>query len=211
MQIQKQKSVSEQIYDLLFSQIIDGTLLAGTRLAEEKIAAQLGVSRTPVRESILRLEHDGLLRNKYVIEPTRKDIDECYEVRILMEGYAARKAATCMSVPDKQALKELIEEAKSGDFGASMKAHTVFHNVIVRASNNEQISHVIERMQAIILLCRRDVVRHRSSVAHEHDNILQAIIDGDADLAETLMKQHLTDNYEDMLSRVPTHKEPSSF
>lgn len=203
MQIQKPKPVNQQIYDYLFSQIIDGSLPAGTRLAEEKIAAQLGVSRTPVRESILRLEHEGLLRNKAVIEPTPKEIEECYEVRILLESYAAKKAAESMSSSDKQALKKLITDAAEGDFEATMKAHTEFHNAIVRACGNDQITQLIERMQAIILLCRRDVVRNRSQVPHEHDDIYQAVLDGDGNRAESLMKEHLMENYKNMLSRLP--------
>ncbi|MCL6632380.1 MAG: GntR family transcriptional regulator [Alicyclobacillus herbarius] len=201
MQIKKPVPVNQQIYDFLFRQIMEGTFSAGTRLAEERIAAQLGVSRTPVRESILRLEHEGLLRNKCVIEPTFKEVRECYEIRILLESYAARQAATFMEETDKKHLKSLIETSKSRDFETAMRAHTEFHNLIVRACGNDRITHIIERMQAIILLCRRDVVRNRVELPDEHGDIFEAVLSGDGDLAESLMRQHLVRNYHEMLNR----------
>lgn len=205
MQIEKPKLMNQQIYNLLFNQIMDGTLPAGTRLAEEKIAVQLGISRTPVRESILRLEHEGLLRNKCVIEPSLKEIQECYEIRIILEGYAARKAATSMSEDDKCYLKHLIDEADLGDFEATMRAHTEFHSAIVNAIGNDQISQLIERMQAIILLCRKDIVHNRSTISDEHYQIYKAILDGDGDRAEFLMRQHLTENFDNMINRLPSN------
>ncbi|GMA65595.1 GntR family transcriptional regulator (plasmid) [Alicyclobacillus fastidiosus] len=202
MKITKPKPVNQQVYDYLFNQIIEGTLPAGTRLSEDKISEQMGVSRTPVRESILKLEHEGLLRNKCVIEPTLQEINECYEVRILLESYAAKKAATIMSTEEKSRLKELLVSAKDSDFGTAMKAHTEFHNTIVRACGNTYIAQQIERLQAIIMICRQDIVRNRPELAHEHDLIYEAIFNGDEDLAESIMKQHLLENHQKVLSRL---------
>lgn len=203
LQIQKPIPVNQQIYDFLFKQILEGSMPAGTRLAEEKIATQLGVSRTPVRESILRLEQEGLVRNKFVIEPTLKEIQDCYEVRILLESYAARKAAQTMTEQEKKQLSELVNHADPNNFESIMRMHTEFHQTIVRAAENDQISQLIERMHAIILLCRKDIVRNRQALPHEHDAIYHAILQGDGEQAEHLMKQHLNANFESMICHIP--------
>ncbi|WAH37164.1 GntR family transcriptional regulator [Alicyclobacillus dauci] len=203
MEIRKPEPVYQQVYDILFQQIIEGQLASGVKLSEERIAADLHVSRTPVREAIIRLEHEGLLRNKTVIELTPKEIKESYEIRILLEGHAAKQAALTMTPEDKEFLKSVIDRARSGDFEAKMKANTLFHNAIVRACQNDQLSQFIERMQTIILLCRKDIVKSRTELPHEHEEIYDAVIRGDGDAAERLMKSHLQRNLNNFLNSLP--------
>ncbi|MCF8567825.1 GntR family transcriptional regulator [Alicyclobacillus tolerans] len=206
MIIQKTQPVYRQIYEYLFKQITEGTLPSGSRLAEEPIAAQLGVSRTPVREAILQLEHEGLLRNKTVIEPTAKEIKDSYELRILLEGYAARKAAAHMNPDDRHLLQQLVGTSGSMEFAQRMKTNTAFHNLIVRACDNDQIAQSIEKIQAVILMCRKDITHDREELPNEHVAIAEAILAGDADNAEKMMKQHLKRNFDNFVKKLPMNE-----
>src|SRR5690242_20650899 len=83
-----------QSYEIIRDKILNGELPGGTKIVEEKIAADLGVSRTPIRESIRKLEHEGLVVNKRVVKPSEKDLRNMFQVRILLEGYSAKCAAS---------------------------------------------------------------------------------------------------------------------
>lgn len=203
MEIRRPEPAYQQVYDYLFKQIIEGLLPSGVKLSEERLASELNISRTPIREAVIRLEHEGLLRNKTVVELTPKEIKESYEIRILLEGHAAKMAALQMTEEDKRFLGTLIERSDNGDFEAKMKANTLFHNAIVRACQNDQITQLIERMQTIILLCRKDIVRDRTDLPHEHREIYEAIVRGDGEAAERLMRTHLEENLQNFLNRLP--------
>ncbi|GEO24638.1 GntR family transcriptional regulator [Alicyclobacillus acidoterrestris] len=203
MEIQKPQPAYQQVYDYLFKQIIEGDLPPGIKLSEERLAAELNISRTPIREAIIRLEHEGLLRNKSVVQFTPKEIKDSYEIRILLEGHAAKVAATQMSQQDKDFLRTLTESSHTADFETVMKTNTLFHNTIVRSCGNDQITQLIDRMQSIILLCRKDIVKNRAELPHEHHEIYEAILRGDGEAAEQLMQAHLQQNLQNFLDNLP--------
>ncbi|WP_053367704.1 GntR family transcriptional regulator [Bacillus sp. FJAT-27245] len=181
-----------QTYEYLRDKILHGELERGTKLTEEKLAQELGVSRTPIRESIRRLEQEGLVKQKRVVNPTETDLRNLFQVRILLEGFAAKSAATYMGEMDLKKLEECVRVGRTGTPDEIMKANESFHDIIVRSTNNPVMVDTIERMQAIIYLFRKTVVYHnRPFLIDEHQYIYEAILNRQADEAERLMKEHL--------------------
>ncbi|MFP7492523.1 GntR family transcriptional regulator [Terribacillus saccharophilus] len=181
-----------QSYEILRDKILNGDLPGGSKIVEEKIAAELGVSRTPIRDSIRKLEYEGLIIKKRVVKPTEKDLRHMFSVRILLEGYAARCAATFLKEDEIQKLYEYVSIGRTGTKEEIMHANESFHNDIVQASHNPIMIDMIDRMQAIIYLFRKTVVIYnRPHLIDEHEEIYQAIKDRDGEQAEIMMKKHL--------------------
>jgi DNA-binding GntR family transcriptional regulator len=181
-----------QSYEYIRDQILNGELERGTKLIEEKLAEQLGVSRTPIRESIRKLEQEGLVKQKRVVNPTDMDLRHYFQVRILLEGFAARSAATYMNETDLNQLKECIDIGRNGTNEEIMEANKQFHDIIVNATNNPVMVDTIERMQSIIYLFRKTVVYHnRPFLIDEHQEIYDAIVSHNGNEAERLMKEHI--------------------
>lgn len=181
-----------QCYEILRDKILNGELPGGTKIVEEKIAAEIGVSRTPIRESIRKLEYEGLIVKKKVVKPTEKDLRHLFAVRILLEGHSARCASNFFKEKDIEKLNEYIKIGREGTKAEIMEANESFHNDIVRASNNPIMIDTIDRMQAIIYLFRKTVVIYnRPHLIDEHQEIYEAIKARDGEKAEELMKKHL--------------------
>lgn len=181
-----------QCYEQLRDKILTGELAGGTKLVEERLAEEMGVSRTPVRESIRRLEQEGLIRNKRVVKPSDEELRHIFEVRMLLEGYSARCAASYLDEATMQRLQACIDHALEGSYATTMDANKRFHDLIVEASRNPEIVAIIDRMQSIVYLFRKAVVYYkRPMLIEEHQHILDAIRARDADRAERLMRSHL--------------------
>lgn len=95
----KSRPAYQQAYEVLRDMILQGTLSPGTKLVEEKLATDLNVSRTPIRESIRRLEQEGLVVNKRVVKLTETDLRNTFELRKLLEGHAAQSAICLLIRP----------------------------------------------------------------------------------------------------------------
>ncbi|WP_342527146.1 GntR family transcriptional regulator [Chryseomicrobium sp. FSL W7-1435] len=181
-----------QAYTYIRDQILTGELPRGTKLVEEKLAEEIGVSRTPVREAIRKLEQEGLIQKKRVTNPTDTDLRNLFEVRILLESYAARIAATYLSEELRQELRQCVIVGREGTPEEVMEANARFHDIIVQATNNPVMVDTIERMQSIIYLFRKTVVyQKRPFLIDEHDAICSAIEAHQTTEAERLMKEHL--------------------
>ncbi|AJD90230.1 GntR family transcriptional regulator [Jeotgalibacillus malaysiensis] len=179
-------------YETIRDRILNGELEGGTKLTEERLAEELGVSRTPIRESIRRLEQEGLIKKKRVVKPTESDLRHMFQVRMILEGHAARTAAAYMTDDELTALAECIHIGRTGTIEEIMKANKQFHDLIVQASRNPVMIDIIDQMQSIIYLFRKTVVYHkRTGLIDEHEEIYEAIKGRDAEKAELLMKKHL--------------------
>jgi DNA-binding GntR family transcriptional regulator len=190
--IDRSQPAYHQSYEIIRDRILNGEIPGGTKIVEEKIASELGVSRTPIRESIRKLEHEGLIVNKRVVKPTEKDLRNMFQVRILLEGYSAQCAASYLKENELHSLFECVEIGKTGTIEEIMNANQRFHEIIVNASNNPVMIDIIDRMQSIIYLFRRTVVFYnRPFLIDEHEHIYEAIKTRDGQKAELLMKNHL--------------------
>ncbi|MBT2657526.1 GntR family transcriptional regulator [Bacillus sp. ISL-18] len=181
-----------QSYEIIRDKILNGELPGGTKIVEEKVAAELGVSRTPIRESIRKLEQEGLIVNKRVVKPTEKDLRNMFQVRILLEGFSAKCAASYLQEDELESLYNCVEIGRKGAIEEIMRANERFHEIIVHASNNPVMIDIIDRMQSTIYLFRKTVVFYnRPHLIDEHEEIYEAIKARDGEKAEMLMKNHL--------------------
>ncbi|MEW4309300.1 GntR family transcriptional regulator [Rossellomorea marisflavi] len=192
-----------QAYEYIRDKILNGSFPGGTKLVEERLAEELGLSRTPVREAIRKLDEEGLLEKKRVVNPTETDLRHVFEVRILLEGAAARSAAQYLNEEQLARLHECVEIGRSGTKEEIMKANFEFHDIIIQATRNPVMVDIIDRMQSIIYLFRKTVVAYkRPFLIDEHEEIYQAIAAHDGARAEVLMKEHLKADLEFCLNYI---------
>lgn len=206
MEEHQELSLSGRVFKQLRGDIIKGKYKENDELREVTIGKELGVSRTPVREALRQLELEGLVKivpNKgaYVTGISQKDVKDIYMIRSMLEGLCARWATENITEEQLQELEEIIllsefhmkrESSNSADQVTEMDGR--FHAVLYEACNSKILSHVLADFHKYVMSARRASVvseeRARKSV-REHKQILRAIRDKDADLAEQLANEHI--------------------
>jgi DNA-binding GntR family transcriptional regulator len=197
-------SRSDAVYDALKASIVDGELAPGVRLREEEIAERLGVSRTPVREALGRLEVEGLLeagpnRGLAVARLDQQQIAELHAVREVLDGTAARLAAQHASEGDLRLLADLLErfraEVESGvDPRALRRLNAQFHRTIHRAARNRYLLGALGSLNDTLALAGATLYtvpgRARTALA-DHARILDALVRRDPTAAEEAARQHV--------------------
>ena len=189
------------LYERLRTAILNGRYRASTALVETALAQEYGVSRTPVREALRRLEHDGMVqrvgRQLVVRVTTPEEVLEIYDCRIVLEGMAAEWAARQRTDYDLALLENAQETMAqlSSSSPAEMSAiNHVFHARLWKASHNATLSDLLERLEVHIRRYPEPTVsrpgRWESAVA-EHAAILEAIRDRDAERAGRLSSAHM--------------------
>jgi len=195
------RSRSEFVYAKLCDAISEGRFRQGTRLREEEIADNLGVSRTPVREALRRLQARGLLsigagRSLIVTELTRQQVVELYAMREILEGSAARFAAQHAVDADIELLRHLHQEFLThwGDPQQAVYYNRRLHQAIYEAARNRYLLQALTQMQDAFALLHsntfRAPARPQASDA-EHLEIINAIAERDADRAEQAARHHI--------------------
>lgn len=181
--------------------IINGQLKPGERLREVELASRLGVSRTPVREAIKRLESEGLAayvssRGAIVPEPTQQQAIELYAIREILEGAAARFAAQHAYAAEIQLLEYLLaaEEELGDDPEGQAALNRKFHETIYRMAHNHYLVDMLTKARNYMILLPRTTYAApgRAASAHqEHAAIVAAIREGNTDAAEAAARQHI--------------------
>ncbi|CAM5459293.1 DNA-binding GntR family transcriptional regulator OS=Streptomyces violarus OX=67380 GN=FHS41_004403 PE=4 SV=1 [Streptomyces violarus] len=174
----------------------------GTLLAEGELAEAVGVSRTPVREALLRLEAEGLIKlypkkGALVLPVSAQEIADVVETRLLVEEHAARKAVPAPGLLAR--LEELLarqkEEAAAGDFAAASVTDRCFHAEIVRSGGNEILSRLYDQLRDRQLRMGQAVMHSHpdrvNKTLTEHEEILRALRSGDADAAVDAVHRHV--------------------
>jgi DNA-binding GntR family transcriptional regulator len=197
------RKVTDWVYEELRTAILDLRLPPGSPLREATLANQLGVSKTPVREAIMRLEQEGLaesqsFRGAIVSGYSRSDLIEIYEVRELLEVAAVRDATLSMQDADRKAIAKLMEESKrllaEADSDQLVKAITDFDTFFYDRIKNSRIQAMIGNIQAhltrIGLLTAVIPGRIAASVS-EHARIVEAVLARDPEAAALYMRDHI--------------------
>jgi DNA-binding GntR family transcriptional regulator len=199
--------LSDGVYESVKELIMDHAVAPGDRVNIDALARQLGVSPTPVREALARLESDGLVRKRplagYTTTPllTRAEFDELFEMRLLLETAAAERAAKGAVGPEE--LDRLRAEADLPDqtagaigyagFGAFTAQDARFHDLVAERAGNRLLRDAVVRLHSHLHLHRLDFpTAHYGVSAVEHHRIVDAIGAGDPAAARTAMRQHLT-------------------
>ena len=193
--LQNHRPLREIVYEQLKMQILTGTIVPGTRMMEVELADEMGVSRTPVREAIRKLEKEGLVtieprRGAYASSISVKDMVDTLEVREDLEGLAAAMAAERMTEEQTEELRRInqgyTEAIKNSDTEKIISFDEKFHRHIVACSGNKTLIKISEPVQEMALRFRYlyyDDFSRYANMPVEHKQIIEAILSGNADAA----------------------------
>jgi DNA-binding GntR family transcriptional regulator len=194
-------SLSKVVSDKIRGQILDGTLRPGARLVEDRLSAELGVSRVPVREALRGLSIEGLVRlepnrGASVTEVTPALVAELVEVRTLLEALNARLAARRHDPRIVALLQDTLRRgnaaAQSGTADELARLNAEFHERLAEASRNSVLSDIMRslRERTSLAFSINGRIRAREDW-EEHAGVLAAVIDGDEEMAALLAARHV--------------------
>lgn len=197
------KPLREVVYDELKRQIMVGEIPPRTRMMEIDLGNKMGVSRTPIREAIRKLEKEGLVtietrKGAYAADISIKEMVDVFDVREYLEGMAASLAALKITSEGKKELEEIAEDFKeavnNGNIKEIVKFDEKFHKYIVKCSDNKTLIKLISQVQDLSLRFRYIYYEDFTRFEHiptEHMEILEAIKSGDKDKARDEMSMHI--------------------
>ncbi|HEX7101745.1 MAG TPA: GntR family transcriptional regulator [Nitrolancea sp.] len=198
----KGTSSSQQAYDTILGAILNRKVRSGQRLAEIPVAKAINLGRTPVREALMRLEADGFVTSEprvglVVASNTLETISEIYEVREVLESFAARLAARYARPSDifaiEQIYNESVERTEKHDTLQLRLLNTRFHQAINAAARNDHLSRTLRQLVNRLRLSPVsifDAPGRAEEILKEHRALLDAIIARDEELAAKLAGEH---------------------
>jgi len=218
-QLPERTNLRDQVYDILKKRIIFRQIESGKKINEEELAKSLGVSRTPIRETLLRLEHEGIVkiiprRGAFVVSQSKEKVIDLLQVREVLEGLVARLATENMKSELFDRLKLCLEEVSSGDNDDNRllkytPADVEFHALLLEACDNELLKNMMESVNAHLQMIRLRTVAlpgRPEQTVREHYEIAAAIEKRDSILAEKLMRKHVASVRRDAQKNMPLMK-----
>ena len=202
------------VFTTLRRAIITGEFTPGERLMEVSLARQLGVSRTPVREAIRKLELEGLVtmiprKGAQVSHITEKSLRDVVEVRMVLEEYAVALACERITSANCKELARLHQEfslaVEKGDVLDIAEKDERFHDAIFRATDNDRLISIINSLREQFYRYRLEYVKdisQWSTLVNEHLALLNAIREGRKQKAAAIMKTHLTNQLDEVIARL---------
>jgi len=203
LNLDEYKPLRDVVFENLREAILEGNLKPGQRLMEVQLAEQLGVSRTPIREAIRKLELEGLVvmlprKGAYVADVSLKDIIDVLEIRASLEGLAASLAAERISDEDINKLEQIMQDFNQGkddfDVETLLRKDVEFHECIFKATNNVRLHQLINSLWEQVYRFRVTYISDYEStknIINEHQLILNAIKEGNRDLAKKYAQEHI--------------------
>ncbi len=208
-------SVREKTYEYLKSNILSGNFSPGTRLTEEHLAEELGVSRTPVREALHKLEQDGLIeplesRGFCIPLDSPEEIEDLFELRTVLEGYTLR--IICERITDEQiaTIEKIVEKAADAHLRKRVDEifqwNTEFHDTLHKmVADKRRFYNLIVNMRKYVLRYRKDTLHYHEAAKRTidgHRQIILALKLKDPELCERVMRIHIREAKEDALQTV---------
>ncbi|MFA5515504.1 MAG: GntR family transcriptional regulator [Desulfuromonadales bacterium] len=194
--IEHHQTLREKILETIREAILRGTLKAGEKVAEPELAERFGISRTPIREAFRQLESEGYLtviprKGAVVTSLSERDVEEFYAIKSILEGYAARIAATRLTDKEVERLEAINDRlgqlAHDGDVKTFFRVHNEFHELFIKAAGNIKLADLIGqlmmkfnrlRMASLSLPGRMEIS------VQEHRKIIQAFREQDGEKAD---------------------------
>lgn len=204
-------SLADKVFRQLEEEILNGALKAGEQLTEVRISQRLGVSRTPVREAIHRLEQDGLVRlipNKgaTVVGVSEQDLRDIYDIRMQLEGLASKWAAQRVTEEECRALQDLLElqefYTSKDDFEQLRNLDSRFHEMIYQLSGSRTLRQTLSSLHHLVQRYRKmsfATAGRSQKVLGEHQKIVDAIRSHDPEAAEKATFEHIENSATNML------------
>lgn len=202
--IRKGRFLREQVYKNLKTAILNQTLPQNKRLVEEKLAEELGTSRTPVREAIQKLEKEGLIhklsKGGYAVSAiTDEDVEEVFGIRGILEGYAAYLATMRVTDEDTKFLEEIVNREeqclKRGDIEECVRLNTEFHDRLYRTARSAKLYSIINDLRDYIYRYRIIILRYKGMVEvsiKDHREMIVLMKSKRATKVERLVRKHIT-------------------
>ena len=204
----------EQVHEAILLEISVGKLTPGTRIIQEQIASELGVSRQPVQQALLLLRNQGLLRDApgrgLIVAPLDPDhIRQMYEVRAVLEGLAFRKAATNNAETARSQGPLLIKQGrqavKSGQVPQLINADMAFHHFVYGLSDNLLVAPTMDAHWTYTQRVMGEVLMRDEKprdIWDQHEDLLQSVVDGDPVAAEQKARQHIMETANFIIERL---------
>lgn len=208
------KPLREVIFNTLREAIIVGELKPGERLMEVQLAEKMGVSRTPVREAIRKLELEGLVdmlprKGAHVADLSVKDIMDVLEVRSTLDGLASRLSAERITDEELKELKhvqaQFVNYVEKENLQGSIKKDVEFHDVIYRSSRNDKLIQIANNLREQVQRFRVIYIKDYSSTRElikEHVDILEGITKKDPELAQKYAQKHILNQEETIIKAI---------
>ena len=210
--------LGDVVFNTLRQAILRGELKPGERLMEIQLANKLGVSRTPIREAIRKLELEGLVlmiprKGAEVAEITEKSLRDVLEVRRALEELAVE--LVCEKITDEQiqdlkdAAEEFKESLKDGDITRIAEADVKFHDVIYMATDNQKLIQLLNNLREQMYRYRVEYLKRsdfHQQLIDEHEEIIETIESGQKDRAVQVVCQHVDNQVEAVMDTIRTKK-----
>ena len=195
----------DEVYQVIYAQLMSLKIPPGGRLSVDNLVRELGVSQTPIREALARLESQGLVVKTHLIgysaagQMDRDRFEQLCEMRLLIEPYAAAQAAKRLRGEDcaeivavNDTMQQLEGQIDHQSYGNYAHYDGALHDLIARASRNEILVETLARLHTHVHLFRLHYhSRVTTSANEEHQRIVDAICGGDAETAESEMRTHI--------------------
>jgi DNA-binding GntR family transcriptional regulator len=199
LELQKVPNLTEMTYVSIKKAVLTGLFEPSFRLTEERIATQLGISKSPVREALNRLETEGLIRIKarrgaFVREFSAREISDLFNLRVVLEVHSITSATITSKL--LRSLRDSIDQTerilKTGDRAAHVEEDLRFHRLIAEATGNNELCSVFENIQQKSLLCRyKSYELSATSSPLAHKRIYKALAASDQVAAREAMEDHI--------------------
>ena len=200
--IEGQRKLRQVVYARLKQAIIEGQLVPGEHLVENKIAEGLGVSRNPVREALHRLEQEQLVaasaKGLVVSSISRTSIEEIYAIRAVLEALGCRLASKKITPEEKKQLRQILARSRacvaSNDIPGLTACDIEFHDALIAASRNETLKKVLDQLRDSVRRLRivsTSLPGRPKQVLSDHTAIANAVFDGDGARAQKLVHAHI--------------------
>lgn len=190
---EKRTTTPDGVYRVLRAAILDGIVPPGGQLREAHIAGDLGISRSPLREALTKLEEEGLVvripfRGAFVVEVSARDVAEIASIRVRVEPYAGELSMEALRGRERPTLMRTIEELRrateENDIPASIDAHLRFHRLFYDFSGHRALQNLWNGWESKLRLYF--AVDHRSysdvhDIAREHEGLVECVLEGDVD------------------------------
>ena len=210
-------NLDDHIYSRVKAMILDGTLLPGERIVPEQLAREMNVSRTPMLSALKRLSQERLItwrsrRGVFVRRLSKRELAMIFEVREVLEGLAARRAATVITPQQVEQLRALFDGIDTADTPANRRAYMsqdyLFHSGILAVAGSTPLAETTQSVNILALAFGAGLIKSIEDGLTEHAAILEALRRRDPEAAEAAMRAHVRrsvvwlDHEADLLERV---------
>src|ERR1700679_1530417 len=199
LKLPKPPNLTELAYQSVKQQLLNGSFPEGTKLTEEFLSNQLGISKSPVREALMRLESEGLIciesrRGAYVRKFSAKDVMDLYDIRALLEVHAVgiARVTPILLTNMTESIERTRQHVETGNRPQHIAEDIHFHGLIANSTGNAEFGKLLDNIQQKTLLCRMATFSLTGTVAPaSHRHIYEAMRDGNLQAAQRAMHEHI--------------------